>query len=72
MPEKLNPVRRSPSKLLRQCPHIDVVAPLERCFSDLVLLQVVIPTEAYRPSIGRLEADAAIGVSPNVRTFYRS
>jgi hypothetical protein len=45
------PVRRPFSKLIRQAVHVDPVPLLERRFSDLMLLDVVIATEADDPPI---------------------
>ena len=36
-----------------------------------MLLEVVLVTKADSPAVGRLEGNTPIGVSPNVRTFYR-
>jgi hypothetical protein len=36
-----------------------------------MLLIMVIPTEADRPFIGRLESDATVRIAPNMRAFDR-
>jgi hypothetical protein len=50
---------------------IQPIAPLERCFTNLMLLGMVKYTKANHPSIGRLQPDPAIGPNPDVSTFDR-
>ena len=54
-----------------QFSHVDAVAPFERGFADLMLLDVVLATKADGPSIGRLERRSAVGVAVHMRAFDR-
>lgn len=60
---------RPPRKLLRQRPHVDAIAPLERCLAGPVLLDVMIATEADDPAIGRLKPRASVGIASNMRAL---
>ena len=64
-------VPRPFGKLIRQGVHVDPVPLLERRFSDPVLFNVVITTEADDPAIGRLEAHASVGVTAHMRALDR-
>ena len=64
-------MRRSFRKLLGNVPQVDAVALLKPGLTDLVLLDVVVPTEAYGPSIRWLERDPAIRLAPDMRAFNR-
>jgi hypothetical protein len=63
---------RSPSEQNRQLPQVNAVSVLERELAYLVLLDMVITAEADRPTIGRLERDAPIGVAADIRALDRT
>jgi len=64
-------MRRSFRKLLGNVSQVDAVALLKRCLPDLMLLDVMVPTETYGPSIRGLECDPAIRLAPDMRAFDR-
>jgi hypothetical protein len=47
----------------------NIVSRLERCFACPVLLEMMEPTEADRPFVGRLEGETAISPGSNVCAF---
>jgi len=68
---ELVPLRRSPRELSRDTFQFEAILVLKSSLADPVLLQVVISAKADRPPIGRLEASAAVGSEPHMRTLDR-
>jgi hypothetical protein len=63
------PMRRLTSERTSKSLEVDGVDLLERRFAFRVLLDVVIPAQAYAPSIGRLEGRSTIRSTTNVSAF---
>ncbi len=62
-------MRRPPRKLLSKLTQINAVIPFERGFADLMLFAMMVAAEADRPSVGWLERDASVGVTPHMGAF---
>ena len=60
---------RTTGEQLRQFTQVDAVSPFECELTDLVLLDMVITTQADRPAIRGLEAHAAVGIAAHMRAF---